>query len=210
MVYVHGLWMIGLEGELLRRRLRRSLAASAPRFHYRSISANLAANAERLASLITKLDVDTLHLVGHSLGGLVILKMFEQQAVAALPSGRVVLLGSPVAGSRAARSFAAWRSGKRILGLSAIDGLLPFAVPCWQQRRELGVLAGNQDFGIGRLVNTHAGENDGTVYVDETRIVGMKEHLVVPVNHFGLPFSSTVADLTASFLTDGRFRAVSV
>lgn len=200
--------MLGLEGELLRRRLSRMLAASVPRFHYRSISANLAANAAKLRSLVTTLDVDALHLVGHSLGGLVILKMFEQQGSAVLPPGRVVLLGSPVAGSRAARSVAKWRSGQRILGLSAIDGLLPFAVPRWQQPRDLGVLAGNRDIGIGRLVNSHAGENDGTVYVDETRIAGMKEQLIVPVNHFGLPFSSAVATLTASFLANGCFRSL--
>src|ERR1700761_7080971 len=98
--------MIGLEGEFLRRRLARKLGADVPRFHYRSITANLAANAEKLTSLVSSLDVDTLHLVGHSLGGVLILKMFEQLAGSGLPPGRVVLLGSPVTGSRAARSVA--------------------------------------------------------------------------------------------------------
>jgi hypothetical protein len=54
-------------------------------------------------------------------------------------------------------------------------------------------------------VNTHPGSSDGTIYVDETRIPGMKEHLVLHVSHTGLPFSAAVAKQTAAFLRSGRF-----
>jgi hypothetical protein len=54
-------------------------------------------------------------------------------------------------------------------------------------------------------VNTYQGCSDGTIYVDETCIPGMKEHLVMHVSHTALPFSAAVAAQTAAFLRSGRF-----
>jgi pimeloyl-ACP methyl ester carboxylesterase len=204
-VYVHGLWMTGLEGALLRRRLARELDAATPLFAYRSISAGIAANARSLWKRLSRLHTDTLHLVGHSLGGLVICKMFEEAGDAVLPPGRVVLLGAPVAGSRAAHNLAGWKIGRVIMGRSVREELLVQRHRRWAPDRDLGVIAGTLSWGLGRIVNTHQGCSDGTIYVDETRIPGMKEHLVMPVSHTGLPFSAAVAAQTAAFLRSGRF-----
>jgi pimeloyl-ACP methyl ester carboxylesterase len=209
-VYVHGLWMTGLEGVLLRRRLSKELEAATPIFMYRSISAGIAANAQLLAAHLSRLRVDTLHLVGHSLGGVVICKMFEEVGDARFPPGRVVLLGSPVAGSRAARNLAAWRLGKLIMGRSVSEELLAHRDRQWNWARDLGVIAGTLNAGLGRIVNTHQGCNDGTIYVDETQIPGMKEHMVMHVSHTGLPFSAAVAAHTANFLRRGHFNAIAV
>jgi pimeloyl-ACP methyl ester carboxylesterase len=207
-VYVHGLWMTGLEGALLRWRLAKQLGASTPMFAYRSIGAGISTNARSLAKRLSRLRADTLHLVGHSLGGLVICKMFEEDGDALLPPGRVVLLGSPVAGSRAAQNLAAWKIGKLIMGRSVREELLAPSDRQWMQHRDLGVIAGTLSVGLGRIVNTHQGRGDGTIYVDETRISGMKEHLVMHVSHTGLPFSAAVARQTAAFLRSGRFDGV--
>jgi pimeloyl-ACP methyl ester carboxylesterase len=207
-VYVHGLWMNGLEGTFLRWRLAKELDAATPMFAYRSIGADIAANARALAKRLSRLRADTLHLVGHSLGGLVICKMLENGGDASLPPGRVVLLGSPVAGSRAASNLAAWKIGRFILGRTARDELLVRRDPRWAHNRELGVIAGTLRVGLGRIVNTHPGSSDGTVYVDETLIPGMKEHLTMHVSHTGLPFSAAVAAQTAAFLRQGRFNGV--
>jgi pimeloyl-ACP methyl ester carboxylesterase len=204
-VYVHGLWMTGFEGAVLRRRLARTLNAKAPKFHYRSVTTGIAANAQSLAKQLASTQADTLHLVGHSLGGLVILTLFESGEGSRLPPGRVVLLGSPVGGSRAAYGLAEWKFGKALMGRSVREALLSAHERKWTEPRELGVIAGSKNVGLGRVVNTHSAPSDGTVFVDETRIPGMKEHLVVPVSHTGLPFSSVVARLTAEFLRDGRF-----
>lgn len=206
-VYVHGLWMTGLEGRLLRRRLAKSLNAHAPVFHYRSVRAGIDANTAALAERLTHLNADTLHLVGHSLGGLLILKLFESGGGARLAPGRVLLMGSPAAGSRAAQALAAWRWGKALLGKTVCEALLRAQERRWTQPRDLGVIAGSRNIGLGRLVNTHAAPSDGTVYVDETRIVGAKEHLTLPVSHTGLPFSAVVARETAAFLSRGQFTA---
>ncbi len=204
-VYVHGLWMTGVEGLVLRRRMARELGAETPLFSYRSVGAGIEANARSLAARLRRLRADTLHLVGHSLGGVVICKMFEEAGGETLPPGRVVLLGAPVAGSRAAHRLAQWRLGRLIMGLSVREELLIERDRRWTHGRDLGVIAGTLSVGLGRIVNTHPGSSDGTIYVDETRIPGMKEHLVMPVSHTGLPFSPAVARQTAAFLRSGHF-----
>jgi pimeloyl-ACP methyl ester carboxylesterase len=204
-VYVHGLWMIGVEGLVLRRRLARELTADTPLFAYRSVGAGIAANARSLAKRLSRLRANTLHLVGHSLGGLVICKMFEDAGGESLPPGRVVLLGSPVAGSRAAHRLAQWKLGRWIMGQSVREELLMHRDRHWAYGRELGVIAGTLSVGLGRIVNTHRGSSDGTIYVDETLIPGMKQHLVMHVSHTGLPFSAAVAKQTAAFLRSGCF-----
>jgi pimeloyl-ACP methyl ester carboxylesterase len=204
-VYVHGLWMTGVEGVVLRRRLAKELGADAPLFAYRSVGADIAANARSLAKRLSRLRADTLHLVGHSLGGLVIYKMFEETGGESLPPGRVVLLGSPVGGSRAAHRLAQWKLGRLIMGRTVRDELLMSRDRRWVYGRDLGVIAGTLSVGLGRVVNTHRGSSDGTIYVDETHIPGMKQHLVMRVSHVGLPFSAAVAKRTAAFLRSGRF-----
>ena len=71
-VYVHGLWLTGIEGGILRKRLAKDLSAETRAFSYPSVNSSMAANAQALAKFLSELRADTLHLVGHSLGGLVI------------------------------------------------------------------------------------------------------------------------------------------
>ena len=49
------------------------------------------------------------------------------------------------------------------------------------------------------------GEHDGTVAVEETRIPGLTDHLVLPHSHVGMLFAQDVADQVAHFLRHGRF-----
>ncbi|MGC1520487.1 MAG: alpha/beta fold hydrolase, partial [Steroidobacteraceae bacterium] len=104
-VYVHGLWQRGAESHWLRRRLAQDLGGEARTFSYPSVAGDASQNARALTETLREIRADTLHLVGHSLGGLVILKAFEhEEGLRALPPGRIVLLGSPLRGSRAARN----------------------------------------------------------------------------------------------------------
>ena len=212
-VYVHGLWLHGWESALLRRRLSRQLRCEARMFRYPSMGAGLAANAHALARFLAALRADTLHLVGHSMGGLVILKCFSSELSAdglqrdgrPLPPGRIVLLASPVRGSRAAQRLACLPFGKRILGLTADEALLTPQEGRWNGVRELGVIAGDLAYGFGRLVGPLDAPSDGTVLVEETRLTGAKAQLTLPVSHSGMMVSATVARQTAAFLSDGRF-----
>jgi pimeloyl-ACP methyl ester carboxylesterase len=204
-VYVHGLWMPGFEGFLLRHRLARQLQAVAPRFSYPSIHSDISTNARSLGRQLGQLRADTLHLVGHSLGGLVIYRLLHAADRLVLPPGRVVLMGSPLSGCRAAHNLSSWAIGRAIMGRGVAEELLPPRERIWTAERELGVLAGTINVGIGQLVNTHKAPSDGTIYVDETRIVGAKEHRAVPVTHTGMPFSRKVAACVSTFLSTGTF-----
>jgi pimeloyl-ACP methyl ester carboxylesterase len=204
-VYVHGLWLTGIEGGILRRRLAKDLSAETRAFSYASVNASMAANAQALARFLSELRADTLHLVGHSLGGLVILKLFENGDDARLPPGRIVLLGSPLNGSRAARNLARLPFGKKILGRGVAEELLREHERRWKGQRDLGVIAGSLSLGLGRLVGVRGVPSDGTILVDETRLRGMSQHLVLRVSHTGLPFSATVARQTGAFLRSGNF-----
>jgi pimeloyl-ACP methyl ester carboxylesterase len=204
-VYVHGLWLTGIEGGLLRKRLAKNLSAETRAFSYASVTSSITANAQAFARYLSELRADTLHLVGHSLGGLVILKLFESGEGAQLPPGRIVLLGSPLNGSRAAQNLARLPFGKKILGRGVHEELLSQRARRWNGQRELGVIAGSLSLGLGRLVGVRGTASDGTILVDETRLSGMSQHLVLKVSHTGLPFSATVAKQTAAFLSSGNF-----
>ena len=204
-VYLHGLWLSGLEGGLLRRRLARQLDAETHAFSYASVKSSVSTNAETLGKFLSALRTDNLHLVGHSLGGLVILKLFEQDAADRLPPGRIVFLGSPLNGSRAARNLAGLPLGKMLLGRGVHEELLTPRERRWRAQRDLGVIAGSLSVGLGKLVGVRGAPNDGTIFVDETRLPGISQHLVMPVSHTGLPFSKSVARQTGAFLDSGKF-----
>jgi pimeloyl-ACP methyl ester carboxylesterase len=140
-------------------------------------------------------------LLAHSLGGLMVLETLNR--FADLPIGRVVCLGSPIAGSAAARGLErrglGWLSGKS--GDFLRRGLMQ--VP---PAGEIGMIAGTRSLGLGRLFGDFDGDNDGTVAVSETRLPGLTEHLLVPSSHSGLIFSAQVAEFAANFLETGRFQ----
>jgi len=201
-VYVHGLWFTGREGFLLRRRLGRALAAETRAFAYPSVNATLAANAAALGRYLSGIRTDVLHLVGHSLGGVVIARLFEDAPN--LPPGRVVVMGSPLSGSRAARGFARLPGGRILMGRS-IDDVMVSAPRSWGGQREFGVIAGASPLGLGRLVARLEEPNDGTVMVSETELYGTTDRILMPVNHSRMIFSAAVAGQAAFFLRVGRF-----
>jgi predicted alpha/beta hydrolase family esterase len=205
-VYVHGLWQRGTESLWLRRRLEQELHAEARAFSYPSVTAQIADSARNLAEALAAIRATTLHLVGHSLGGLMIMKAFEDGSLEPqLPPGRIVLLGPPLGGSRAARNLAAWPFGKVILGKVVREELLTHRQRRWAGGRPLGVIAGSLGFGIGRLTGPLGGPNDGTILVDETRLEGIADHLVLRVSHTGMLFAPAVARAAGVFLGTGRF-----
>ena len=81
--------------------------------------ANLRASAARLPEFLTRIPGATVHLVGYSLGGLVIRALFQFHP--GQRPGRVVLLGSPQTGSRAAEQFRRFWLGRRLTGRSVAE-----------------------------------------------------------------------------------------
>jgi len=158
--------------------------------------------ADALAARIRPLG-DVVHVVAHSLGGLVACEAFA--AHTDLPPGRAVLLGSPVRGARAAREVASRWYGATMLGPLAVAELARERDCAWQSSREVGVIAGSRAVGIGRVFADLPVPNDGTVCVDETALPGASAQLVLDVSHTGMLLSSAVAAATVQFLQSGSF-----
>jgi pimeloyl-ACP methyl ester carboxylesterase len=171
-------------------------------FGYPSLRADPIQNAERLHRWIEALNAPRLHLLAHSLGGLVVLELFERYPEP--PPGRVLLLGAPVQGSAVARQVYRSALTRPLLGRSATDALLQGA-PAWRGGRELGVIAGTRGPGLGTLLGGLARPNDGTVALEETRLPGASAELDLAVGHSGLLLDRRVARAACRFLREGRF-----
>jgi pimeloyl-ACP methyl ester carboxylesterase len=206
-ILLHGLWMRGFALAMLHRRLMEA-GFRVHRFDYLSVAATQQRILDRLHARMNDLamdaDADAVHLVGHSLGGLLALRACLDANE--LPQGRIVCLGSPLLGSAAARGFANWgRSGEVLLGHNR--ELLEQGFERWEGAREVGMIAGRMPLGLGAVLGHFEGEHDGTVSVDETRLPGLTDHCVVEANHTGLLFSVDVAQRVALFLRNGQFAA---
>lgn len=201
-ILVHGIWMTGLEMGWLGRRLA-GQRFDLHYFRYRSLHMSPAENASKLKQMIIDMGLTRLHLVGHSLGGIVLMHLFDQYPD--IPQGRVVLLGSPVLGSGVARVMARKTWYRPFLGSSIHKGLLGDA-PMWRGDRDLGVIAGTRGMGMGRVVGGIDGVSDGTVAVAETRLAGATDFCTLKVSHTGMLFSAKVADETGFFLRHGQFQ----
>ena len=199
-ILIHGVWMRAFSLILLRWRLREA-GFDTELFDYASVFGQDERSLDRLSRRILAQQTARVHLVGHSLGGLVALRSLGR-----LPSGlngRVVCLGSPLNGSAVAQRFARRGRGAQLLGCSSevlCKGCPPQAVGA-----SVGVIAGTRALGIGQMMGAFDGPNDGTVSVSETRWASASAHREVNTSHTGLAFSRETAMLTARFLRLGRF-----
>jgi pimeloyl-ACP methyl ester carboxylesterase len=144
-----------------------------------------------------------LHLVGHSLGGLVAYRFLER--FPGQPPGRVVFLGTPAVASRAANAVSRMAWARALLGRPIAEELLSARQREWSMPRELGIIAGTLALGLGQLFVRFEEENDGSVAVSETRLPGATDFIAVPVSHFGMLLSARVASETGRFLVNGHF-----
>jgi len=190
-LFVHGLWMSGHEAAWLRRCLAPA-GVDLDRFAYASMRASPCEAARRLAHRMRA--EPGVHLVAHSLGGLVALA-----ALAEVPdwSGRAVLLGPPLAGSRVARRLRRAPGGALFLG-AARDWLVePPALTAPEGR--VAVIAGTRNIGIGRVLAGCPGPGDGVVRVAETVLAGAAR-MEVRANHVELLVRPRVCAAVAAFL----------
>jgi len=206
-ICLHGMWMRRGVMLLVKRRLQNEHQYRAHLFGYPSMRRSLDENAQTLATYIAEQGFDSVHLVGHSLGGVVAMRALALNPE--LPVHRVVCLGSPLCGSTPARRLNRKNWGKRLVGQTVLDGVVNTPASEWAgevcNTHEIGVIAGTVPLGLGQIASSFDGANDGTVAVSETRLRGVKDHICMAVNHTGLALSRDVTDQIAAFFRRGKF-----
>jgi len=204
-VLVHGIWMHGLQLQWLGWQLKRR-GFQVRHYSYRSVLRTPEENARWLLAYLKTLK-GKVHLVGHSLGGIVILHLLNQYPN--VLSGRVVLVGSPVKGSQTAKSLMRIPLlGTLILGKSTERGLLgdvPYYRAPTTAGNELGTIVGSHSFGIGHLFSRLSECNDGTVLCKETRLAQGKDTIELKLTHTALVFSKRVATQIICFINHAHF-----
>lgn len=76
-ILVHGLWQSGLELFVIRRRLQADGSLRALFFSYPTVVGTMSNHVRRLIDCARAHKAEQLHFVGHSLGGLVVLRALE-------------------------------------------------------------------------------------------------------------------------------------
>jgi pimeloyl-ACP methyl ester carboxylesterase len=145
-----------------------------------------------------------IHLVGHSLGGLVIRNMLSRKAIPRL--GRCLLIATPNSGSPLAGIVARWIKplywAVPLYGTLQPDGV-DISAPLNNPAPDIGVIAGDKNaLMFGRLLDSPA---DGCVPLDSVPFDGMAEFIVVPFHHEEIHHREETARLTREFIETGIF-----
>src|SRR6266511_1351477 len=112
-VLVHGLWMYPLVMSLMQHRIARC-GYVVECWGYPTVRSTLSESAERFHEYCQKHKGETVHLVGHSMGGLIVLNAASLAPIPCL--GRIVVAGTPLTGSFSARRLERWPGGHWMLG----------------------------------------------------------------------------------------------
>ena len=196
---VHGLWMRPWVMGLLSHRLHRCGFAVVP-FAYPSVRQPMDRHVERLQALVADLEAPVVHFLGHSLGGRVILRLFQRHPQQR--PGRILTLATPLQPSASAAALQTTAWGRWFGGCSLAELTGPAApLPA---DREVAMLAGDLSAGMGRFITDLPRPNDGAVAVVETRHPGLCQHRILRVSHSGILLSPAAAASACRFLRSGR------
>ena len=202
-VLVHGIWMSGFMMSVMSKRLD-TLGFRTVTFSYNFLNNSPAENARDLYRRIGELGASRVNLVGHSLGGIVILHLLDQYPK--LRVGKIVLIGSPVKGSYVARRVNDNRVLRPLLGRSIDGGSLLDGAPQFKRDTPLGIITGSGQMGLAALLYPAGDDSDGVVRNSETMIDNATDRIELPHSHSAMIFSGKCADYVANFLNLGRFR----
>ncbi len=150
-------------------------------------------------------DLAKIHFVTHSLGGILVRQYLSEHNIDEL--GRVVMLGPPNQGSAAADELEGVPGFDLINGpvgqqLGKGEDSVPLALG--PVNFELGVIAGDRTIDP---ITSAVLENpdDGRVSVEDTKVEGMDDFIVVHHSHAFMMRMRRVIDLTTTFLRTGSF-----
>ena len=150
-------------------------------------------------------DARKIHFVTHSMGGIMVRYYLENNEVERL--GRVVMLSPPNRGSEVVDKlhdspiFKWWNgpAGEQ-LGTGAGDVPRTLGVP----RYEVGIITGDRSINpyLSQLI---PGSDDGKVSVENAKLPGMKDFLVVHQTHTFIMNDQNVLQQVTAFINNGVF-----
>ncbi|WP_202819776.1 esterase/lipase family protein [Thaumasiovibrio subtropicus] len=151
-------------------------------------------------------DAAQIHFVTHSLGGILLRYYISQHSMPKL--GRAVMLGPPNRGSEIVDAMGDWALFGWINGPAGIAlGTQADSIPnqLGPVHFELGVIAGSRTFNpmLSLLLPS---PDDGKVSVENTKVTGMKAHIVMPVTHTFMMQNQGVIEQVSHFLAHGEFQ----
>lgn len=198
-VLLHGMGRTRASMWLMEVRLR-SAGYAVLNFPYSAKAASMDVLSDDLrAFLAEKVETPVYHLIGHSLGNIILRNGFKKEYPPGL--GRIVMLAPPNRPAELARAFKdnpiyRWFTGDsgQQLASDAFYGSLP--VP----PGEFAVIAGDRGQPL-----TFKEPNDGVVTVESTKLEGMKAWALVHHAHTFIMNSRQVALLCMQFLRHGNF-----
>lgn len=176
-------------------------------FAYPSTKHDIATLArEHLPKALAQCQANTIiNFVTHSLGGIVLRKYLSENNLEQL--GSVVMLGPPNKGSQVVDKL------KNVPGFRLING--PAGVELGTDKSSVpnslaavtypvGVVAGSSSINpmLSRMLPN---PDDGKVSVENTKVEGMTDHIVVPVSHPFLMRNEEVIQQVKIFLKTGKF-----
>jgi len=201
-VFVHGIWMKGGVLMPLAERVKPHGYVT-HLFSYKSLAKTPAENAAELSEYLQGIEASEIHLIAHSLGGLVLKHLMHAYKPEKI--GKVIMLGTPIAGSEVARRFNQNDFTRLFLGRATKSGLLGDA-PRWQQGKPLAMIAGNRGIGAGAvLTGGFEDASDGTVRLAETISSEITHRHEVPFSHMGMLYAPEVVKAVLSYLEHGDF-----
>ena len=147
-----------------------------------------------------------IHFVTHSLGGILVRYYLAHNTIEEL--GRIVMLAPPNQGSNVVDEFSDMPGYEILNGPAGFQlGKDEKSVPLQlgPAHYEVGIIAG--DYTINPILSTSFDEpNDGKVSVEDTKLEGMKDFLVVHRSHPFIMQGGEVIEQIKYFLKSGYFQ----
>lgn len=151
-----------------------------------------------------------IHFVTHSLGGILVRQYLSQHSIENL--GNVVMLGPPNQGSELVDFFLRSPALKKLF--RAVNG--PAGMQLGTDDNSRPNILGNVNFNLGVIAGSKnsnpissrilKGDSDGKVSVNRSKVAGMTEHLVFPVDHTFMMLNEQVICQIEHFLEFATFK----
>ena len=205
LVLIHGLLLSSWVFTRMRRYFIRH-GYQCYQFDYPTRSKTISQIAVQLNHWLVENQLNDYTMICHSMGGIVSHAYLEQYGNNEHSPKKVICLGSPFKGSMVANNLTQSAPGRLLLGVQS-DSVLVTGTQSWPFSCPLGIIAGNKNIGAGRLLGLDSKKpGDGTVLVEETGIQGATDHIVLPVSHSQMTFSTKVFLQIEHFTVNNVFK----